>query len=165
MEFFEEADEILSFSEESITDAGEEDALLDSESDVVAEATEGTSRLSQVLEGLKKLGNLGLDFTKFVVKITAVGAIFYGVTVAMKKLTAAISGEAGGDSAATKQKATKIKAMSQFLTSSSELAKEVSEWLAAHKDNTITLDGIDVLIVAIFNKYTKPLENVSARVI
>lgn len=122
-----------------------------------AEAREAATTLDKVVDGLKTLGDLTWTFTKFVVKNAAVGAIFYGVTVALKKMTEKPS---GGSQAEQKYK--KIKAISTFITSSSELSKKVSDWLAAHKDDMITLDGISVPLVSIFVKFTNPLGDVSA---
>ena len=135
---------------------GEEEAAeLEAE---VAEAQQATSTLSKVVDGLKKLGNLTWKFTKFIAETAATGAIFFGVTIALKKLMATSS---GGDPAA-QQKYKKIKAVSEFITSASELSKKVSDWLDAHKDDMITLDGLQIPLISIFVKYTNPLGDVSA---
>lgn len=157
----EEVEEILGEVDEALENENGEglDPSEAEELDAEIEAAqEGTSKLDKVVKGLKKLGDLTLDFTKFVVKTVAIGGIFHGVTVGLKKLTALAGGDAG-----TKQKYTKIKAISEFIRSSSELSKAVSDWLDAHKDDMIKLDGMDVPIVAIFVKYTNPLGDVSAQ--
>lgn len=143
-----EAADTEGLSEEEVTELQEE----------AAAAQEATTQLGNVVEGLKKLGDLTLAFTKFVMQNAAIGAIFYGVTIALKKLTARSS---GADAAAAQQKYEKIKAISGFITSSSDMSHEVSDWLHDHKDEYITLDGIDVPLISIFVKYTGPLEDVS----
>ena len=163
--WFEEADEIISEVEESMEETEESDEILEEEKEElereVEETKESTSKLKETVDSLKELGdNPVVAFGKFIVKIAAIGAIFYGVTVGLKKLTAVIEG--GGDAPAKKQKASKIKSISQFITSASELSKEVSKWLAAHKNDMVKLEGIDVPVDAIFVKYTGHLEDVSA---
>lgn len=126
-----------------------------------AEATEATSKLGKVVEYFKglKWGELAWTFSKFVMKNAAIGAIFYGTTVALKKIFATSPQGARGQS---EQKYKKIKAISAFITSSSDLSKTVSDWLNSHKEDMITLDGISVPLISIFVKFTDPLGDVSA---
>ncbi len=155
---FEEIAEIIEEAGEGIEDEAadaegiEGDDLVELEVEA-AEAAEASATLGRVVEGLKALGDLTLSLVKFVGKTAAVGAIFYGVTVALKKLTARAPTDQGA-----KQKYAKIKKVSQFITSASDLTKKVSDWL---KDDKITLDGIEVPLIAIFVKYTTPLADVS----
>ena len=158
----EEAGEII---DEAIEGMGEEaDAAaeegLDAEevAEVEAEAQEASAAsraLGEVVEGLKALGNFAGPFIKFVVKNVAIGAIFYGVTVALKKLTAK---EPGNQQA--KQQFNKIKSVSDFIRAASDLSKKVSDWLKEHEKDYITLEGIQVPLISIFARYTDPLADV-----
>ena len=143
-----EAADTEGLSEEEISELQEE----------AAEAREATNQLGNVVEGLKKLGNLAWSFTKFAMQQAAIGSIFYGVTIALKKLTGRSS---GADADAAKQKYDKVKAVSVFITTTSDLSKEVSDWLEEHKDEEIILDGIKVPLISMFVQFTDPLEDVS----
>lgn len=149
-ELIEEVDGEIAGEAEGVE--GEEAAEIEEE---ITEAREATSNLGNVVNSLKKLNDLARPFVKFVAENAAVAAIFYGVNVGLKKLTA----KKPGDASAQKQYQ-KIHAMGQFLTGSADLSKKVSDWLHAHKDEMIDLEGIQVPLIAIFTKYTNPLEDV-----
>ena len=105
---------------------------------------------------MKTLGNLTLDFTKFVVKNAAIGAILFGVNVVLQKLTATRPHDQ-----AARQEKKKIESISQFIKSESQLTKKVNNWLKAHKDDQIKLEGIQMTLISVFVKYTTPLGDVS----
>ena len=162
MAMVEEAVEVVEEATEGIEGAAADaEGLGEAEAaEVEAEAAEAqadVSTLGKVVEGLKSLGDLTLTFTKFVVKNAAIGAILYGVTVALKKMTVQPSA-----SAQEKQKYKKIKSVSKFITSASDMSKKVSDWLTANKDKMITLEGMQLPLISIFVKYTDPLGDVSA---
>ena len=157
-ELFEDALEVIEESEDGIEaeTEGLEGEELEEVEEEAAEASSASKTLGNVVEGLKSVGDLTMSFVKFVVKNAAIGAVLYGVTVVLKKLTAKDPSNKGAQ-----QKYNKVKKISEFITSETKKSKEVSDWLKVHQNEMITLGGIQVPLIAIFVKYTKPLEDVS----
>ena len=91
----------------------------------------------------------------FVTKNAAIGVIFYGVTIALKKILG--SSESGSSSSAdAEQKLAKTQAISTLITDESTISQTLIDWLKEHEDDTITIDGIVPL-----TKYTKEMASVS----
>ena len=143
-----EAAETEGLSEEEISELQDE----------AAEAREATNKLGKVVDFLKTLKNPALNFIKFTMQQAAIGAVFYGVGIALKKTTARSS---GAEAEAAKQKYEKVKAVSVFITATSDLSKEVSDWLEEHQHEYIELDDTKVLLISMFVQFTDPLEDVS----
>ncbi len=126
----------------------------------VKEAKENVKELSGITKALKELNipQLLKNFGIFVVKQLTIGAIFYGVTVALKKLTAG----GGSDSAANKQKLAKTKALSTMIKDLSTSSKTLLDWLKEKQNVVIDVgDGITVPLPDIFTKFTGPIKTVS----
>ena len=166
---FEEAEETFSSVELAMEESESFEAWVDTEEsseawvdteewqEEVEEDKKCISTFREALESLKRLPTPVKAIGQFMAKMTAIAAIFFGVTVGLMKLQQKIEGDP-----ATKKKAAKIKAFSQFITSAAELSKTVADWLAEHKDEEIKLEGIAVKVGSIFEKYTGELETVSA---
>ena len=88
-----------------------------------------------------------------------IAAIFYGVNVALSKLTAAAKGDAKKEPS---QKLQKTKAMSKLLADLQSMLNKLLAWTSKHKNESVDVgDDISVPIPDLFFKYTKPMENVS----
>ena len=92
----------------------------------------------------------------FLAKNVAIGAIFYATTVVLKKLS-----ESTG-SQSSKQQYKKVHALSLLLKDISETSKVLVNWLKDHKGDTVTLEGIEIALPAIFFKFTVEMNEVSA---
>ncbi|XP_022100804.1 uncharacterized protein LOC110984689 [Acanthaster planci] len=158
IEVIEAAEEAIGNEAEAAEEAGLDEEELEEVEKEVAEVKENVSKLGKVAEYLKSLEipQTLLKFTKFVVKNAAVGAIFYGVTVALTKLSQPSSsgGSSSGGSQAAKTKYNKINALSSLIAELTDISQTVTDWLKGHQDDTITLDGISVPLIDIFSKYT-----------
>ena len=155
-EIFEEAEGAIEGETEAAEAEGIEGEEMEEIEAEAAEASKASKVLGEVVKGLNTLGDLSLPFIKFVMKNAATGAIFFGVTVLLKKI---MTKQPSDKKAQHKYK--KIKAISQCIQSATELSKKVSDWLQAHKDEMITLEGISVPLISIFVKFTAPLKDVS----
>ena len=165
----EEAIEVIEEVEEGINaeaEAAAEDGLSAEEVEELeaeaAAARENVSTLGKVVDFMKSLEipETLKTFGKFVVKNAAIGAIFFGVNLALSKLVK-VDGQKGGDSKAAKAKYAKMTALSTLLDDISKTSKTTMDWLQAHQKDTITLDGIQVPLIDIFSKYTVPMGDVS----
>ncbi|XP_022100788.1 uncharacterized protein LOC110984681 [Acanthaster planci] len=160
----EEVIDVITDAEEAIDDeaASAEDAGLDEEElenveKEVAEVKESVSALGKVADYLKNLDvPLTLQkFTQFVIKNAAVGAILYGVNVALTKLKAKLSsGSSSTASQAAKAQYNKINALSSLINELTQTSQTVTTWLQSHQNDTINLDGFTVPLIDIFTKYT-----------
>jgi hypothetical protein len=156
VEIIEEAEEAIGNEAEAAEEAGLDEEELEEVEREVAEVQENVSKLGKVVEYLKSLEipQTLLKFTKFVVKNAAIGAIFYGVTVALTKLSQPSSSGSSGSSQAAKTKYNKINALSNLIQAITDISQTVTDWLKEHQDDTITLDGITVPLIDIFTKDT-----------
>lgn len=171
-EIFEELGEIIDEAESGITEEGEEaeeagisEEELEEVEAEVAEARESVSTLRSVVDTLKSLDipQVLKDFTIFVGKNAAIGAIFFGVTVLLKKLTAGSGSRT--DKQAAQQKLKKTNALSTIIADISKISKTLTEWLKEHQNDEINVgSGITVPLPDIFLKYTKKMEAVSCAV-
>ena len=164
---FEEIAEVLDEAEDGIAEEAEEAEDLDPEEKEelekdVAEAKESVSRLRQVVDAMKEISVTQVlkSFSVFVAKNAAIGAVFYGVTVALKKIFG--SSESGSSASAdAEQKLAKTQAISTLITDESTISQTLSDWLKEHEDETITVSDIEVPLTDIFYKYTKEMASVS----
>ena len=163
VEIIEEAEEAIGNEAEAAEEAGLDEEELEEVEREVAEVQENVSKLGKVVEYLKSLEipQTLLKFTKFVVKNAAIGAIFYGVTVALTKLSQPSSSGSSGSSQAAKTKYNKINALSNLVQDLTDISKTVTDWLTEHKGDTITLGGTTVPLIDIFTDDTTAMESVS----
>ena len=115
VEIIEEAEQGIDAEAEGLD--GEALAEVEAESD---EAEEASKELGSVVKSLKEMGNLTLSFVKFVVKNAAIGAIMFGVTVALKKLMVQQP-----NNEECRRKFDKIRSISNFIKSASVSSQKV----------------------------------------
>ncbi len=171
-----EFEEIAEFSEEAadgFDDAAAEDAEgaedLDPEEEQeleedVGEAKESASKMQKVINSLKEIDVVAVlkKFGIFVAQQAAIGVVFYGINVALSKITKQSKTGSGGQKDAT-QKLAKTKSLSALITDISTISNKVTDWLKAHQSDTITIGGdITVPLTDIFIKYTTKMEKVSS---
>ena len=106
---FEEIEEIIDDAVNGIDDeAAEGDELGEEERhELEEEAAEAAQAGRALVKALNKLGDFTVSFLKYVAKEAAVGAVFYGVSVLLKKLLE--------KNPAAQQQYKKIKAISEFI--------------------------------------------------
>ncbi len=162
---FEEAAELLGEADEGVDgEAADADELPEEEREEFEEEAKEASENVEELGGItKKLKDLDIPqllkkFAVFVVEQAAIGAIFYGISLVLKKLT---SSGGGGDSAANKQKLAKTKALSALIQDLTNTSNVLVKWLKEKQDVRVTLDGIQIPLVDLFTKYTDTIQTVS----
>lgn len=158
-----EIEEIIEGVEEAIEEAEEGIEELSEEARAEVEAEIAESRIaieelssteSRLKVFLKSLGSCVVDVAKFTGKNIAIGAILWGVNVTLNKLLPHAPQE-------TKTRMRNvIKALSDVINTESTINKKALDWMTAHKDDTITLDGIEVPLESVLTKYIKPLVEV-----
>ncbi|XP_017340775.1 uncharacterized protein LOC108274852 [Ictalurus punctatus] len=162
-----EFEEIIKAVEDGIEEAEEASEGLSGEAreeieEVIAETRTAIEELSttqnKLQEFLKSIGNCVAKVAKFTAETVAVGAILWGVNVALNKLLPQ------HDQKETKTRMRNvIKALSDVINTEATINKKVLEWMEVHKDDTITLDGYEVSLEAILTKYIKPLVEASEK--
>ncbi|KAF4081770.1 hypothetical protein AMELA_G00164850 [Ameiurus melas] len=154
VEIFEAVEEAIEEAEEGIEELPEE--AQEELKEEIVEAREAIQELSttqnKFQEFLKSVGNCVVEVTKFTLKNVAIGAILWGVNVALNKLLP------HPDQKESKTRMRNvIKALQDVINTEAAINKKALEWMEAHKDDTINLDGFDVPLEAILTKYIKPL--------
>ncbi|XP_064652194.1 uncharacterized protein LOC135502923 isoform X2 [Lineus longissimus] len=156
---FEEVFEVFEEAESGIAEEGEAMEGLDAEEmeelqEEANVARQNVSTLRSVVDYIKDLNIPGAlkAFTKFVVKNAAVGAIFYGVTVLLSKLAKQSKG-----SKAAQAKYEKTYALSTLIDDMTKTSQKAVDWMKAHENDTIDLEGISIPLIDIFTKYTGPM--------
>ncbi len=168
-EIFEEAGELLGDADEGIEgEAADADELPEEEreefEEEAKEASENVDKLKEVTSKLKELDipQMLKKFAKFIVEQAAIGAIFYGVSMVLKKLTA--SG-GSGNTEANKKKLAQSKALSALIQDLTDTSNTLVKWLKEKQKVTVTLHGefgdIVVPLVDLFTKYTDQIQTVS----
>ncbi|KAB5565270.1 hypothetical protein PHYPO_G00239230 [Pangasianodon hypophthalmus] len=153
-EIVEGVEEAIEGAEEGIEELSEEvqeeiQAEIAETRTVIEELTTTESKLRGIL---KSLGSCVSDIAKFTFKNIAIGAILWGVNVALNKLLPQ------GHQQETKTKIRNvIKALSDVINAEAAINQKTLEWMKAHENDKITLDGIEVPMEAILTKYMKPL--------
>ncbi|XP_052084943.1 uncharacterized protein LOC127722144 isoform X2 [Mytilus californianus] len=126
----------------------------------VADAKEAVQELSKTAEVFTNImeGSLKMvkSFAIFVLKNIAVGAILYYVNVGLSKLTKVTKskGQTGN-----KKILAIVKGIIKLIKTESNLCKAIKDWLQKHKDDTITLDGIEIKLESIFETKLKPISD------
>ena len=95
----------------------------------------------------------------FVVKNIAMASIFYGISVAIGKLTKKKS-TPSVQKTALKMKRDLILAVNKLITMETTKSKELAVWMNKNKDVYVNLEDIAVPVSALFQKYLDPMENV-----
>ena len=142
-------------------EVGDEE-LDDAEKEKIEEVKENVGKLRSALNSLKEFewGQAVKDFVKFVVKNAAVGAILWGVMIALNK---AISKSSGTEKTTNQKKQKKIQALAQLISDVSTYIKDLADWMQAKKDVTVDAgSGIMVPLPDVFTKYTQPMQEVSS---
>jgi len=165
-EFSEEAE--AGFDDAAAEDAeGAEDLDPEEEEELeeeVDEAKESSSKLQKVINSLKEIDVVAVlkKFGIFVAQQATIGVVFYGVGLALNKIMKQMKTDSGGQKDLS-QKLKKTKALSTLITDISTISNTLTDWLKAHKSDTITIDGdITVPLTDIFIKYTTRMEAVSS---
>lgn len=137
--------------------AGEAEAEAIEEAAV--EATENVNMLRRGIDALLRLNvpQILRSVTWFIAKNGAAAAVFYGVTVLLKKLSSS-----GGDKT-IEQKLKKVKAIAQLISDVGNTFTKLAKWAKDNEDVTVDIgDGITVPLPDMISKYTKPMEKVSS---
>ena len=165
----EEAEEIIDDVDEEMDDDAKEKKVEkeadEEEKEKIKEAKEKVGKLRSTLNSLKEIewGTVVKDFVKFVIKNVAVGAILWGVMVALNKI---ISKSSGTEKTTNQKKQKKIQALAQLISDISTYIKDLSDWMQAKEDVTVDAgSGIMVPLPDVFTKYTKPMQTVSSLMI
>ncbi|XP_072047690.1 uncharacterized protein [Amphiura filiformis] len=157
--------EIIEEAEEGFEDAGEEveDMTEEEKAEFEEEVEEAKKDVGELKKDAKKFKDLlNTESTKkfaiFVAKNIAVGAILYGVNLALSKLTKAVGGSTA-EKKSNKKKMAVVKAITKLIQTETDDSKNLRDWLTKHKDETITLGGINVPLVSIFHDYLGPISD------
>ncbi|KAL7829137.1 hypothetical protein AOLI_G00300220 [Acnodon oligacanthus] len=164
-----EIEEIIEGVEEAIEEA--EEGLDELPEEVqeelqgeIAEAQEGVSALSEAQKALKALiGTASKLFTvaiKFTLTNVAVGAILWGVNVALSKLLP--QGDKQKQEVKRRQQAV-IKALIAVIKTETDISQKTVNWLKEHKDDTVTLGGESVPLEALLEKYLTPINDATSQ--
>ncbi len=126
----------------------------------VQQAREGVSELASEASDFKKfvtdyVAKPAKQFGIFVIQNAAIGAILYGVNVALKAMFG------GGDDDSAKKKLQVTSAITTLIKTETDDCKKLKQWMDDHKDDTITLDGTEVPLESVFFKYMGPISDVS----
>lgn len=163
-----EIEEIIEGIEECIEGAEEEAEGLSEEIQEeieaeVAEARAEVAEFSKVAETLKALADLATTYipkiAKFILKNGAIGAILWGVNVALNKLFIHHP-EQRED---VKKKRAAIKALATVIKTETDLGKKTMEWMKEHQDDQITLAGFDVPLESVIAKYITPISEAAEK--
>ncbi len=167
-EIFGEAEEIFFDADEGIEGEVADDGELTEEEkeeleEEAKEASENIDKLKNVVSKLKELDvpQMLRKFTKFIVQQAAIGAIFYGISILLKKLTA--SGGAGNTDA-NKKKLAKTKALSTLLKDLTDTSDAIAKWLKENENVRVKMDGIPMPLVDLFIQYTDIISKVSFKI-
>lgn len=120
----------------------------------VAEARAEVAEFSKVAESLKSLLKLVTTsipkVVGFVAKNVAIGAILWGVNLSLNKLLPHQSSDA-------KKKRAAIKALTTVIKTENDLSQKTLDWMKEHKDDKITLDGIEVPLESVIATHLTPI--------
>ncbi|XP_027012251.2 uncharacterized protein LOC113648923 [Tachysurus fulvidraco] len=116
---------------------------------VIEELSTSQSKLQEFLSTLKDCVS---TVVKFTAKNIAIGAILWGVNVALNKLLP------HGQSETHKRMSNVIKALSDVISTEIKINEKALDWMKIHKDDTISLEGIELPMEAILSKYLTPIE-------
>lgn len=158
----EEVIEVFEDADEGIGDEAEGDDVPEDEREEFEEeaesAKEEVGKLGKVVDFFKSIDwpQVLKKFVLFVVEQAAIGAILFGVNLALNKLILNKK-----DTAQNKVRKAKVAALSKLLKDLSDESKQLSDWLKKHEKDTVTLDGILIPLPDIFTKYTGSIEQVS----
>ncbi|KAF5890381.1 uncharacterized protein DAT39_019901, partial [Clarias magur] len=154
-----EFEEIAEVIEEGIEEAEEgiEELSAEERAEVEAEIAETrtvveelSTTQSKLQEFLSSLKSWSIGVIKFTAKNIAIGAILWGVNVALNKLLP------HAQETKTRMRAV-IKALSDVIKAECTMNQKVLGWMKAHEDDIITLNGIDIPMEAILTKYISPI--------
>lgn len=132
----------------------------------IREMKEKMDKMKKELDKFKEAAKPGVlkSIIDFVGKTVATGVIFYLVNLALGKIKANIEKSGSGDDKKKNdQQEAKIKALMALQKDQDNLSRVLQTWIVAHQDEQVTLSGIDVPLVDIFNKYLKDMGEVSYR--
>ena len=111
---------------------------------------------------MAKGGKAVKAFATFVVETVATAAIFYAVNTVLTKLLHSKS-SSSPDKESYKKKQDMIKAINQFIQKETKISKNISTWMKANQDKMINLDGFDIPMESLFEKYLTPIKNVKVQ--
>ncbi|KAK3526461.1 hypothetical protein QTP70_027723 [Hemibagrus guttatus] len=157
VEGFEEAIESVEGGIEELPEEAQE--IIRSE---IVEAQAAIEELSVTESNLKKflltLKDCVFTVAKFTAQNIAIGAILWGVNVTLNKLFP--QGHTG-QSETHKRMSNVIKALSDVINTEANINQKALDWMKVHKDDTITLDEIEVPMEAILSKHLTPIVEAS----
>ncbi len=131
----------------------------------VQEARESVAELQSDASDFKKFATEYVtkpakQFSVFVIKNAAIGVILYGVNVTLQAL-AKSGGSGGSGDASAKKKLEVTSAITKLIQTETDDCKKLKQWMDDHKDETVTLDGIEIPLESVFFKYMGPISDVS----
>ncbi|XP_051813333.1 uncharacterized protein LOC110945682 [Acanthochromis polyacanthus] len=157
-----EIEEAIEIAEECVEGAEEEAEGMSEEikeeiEAEVAEARSEVAEFSKVAEALKTLAHLAETYipkiAKFILKNAAIGAILWGVNVALNKIFI----QHPEQRADVEKKRAAIKALTTVIKTETDLGKKTLEWMKEHQDDQITLEGFEVPLESVIAKYITPI--------
>ena len=164
---FEVIDEVIDMAEEGMDDAAEGESEMSPEeleefNEEIAEAKENVENLGKDVEEFKKFSVIESlkEFGFFLGKTAAIGSIFFGVNLALSKIVK-LAGGSEEEKKSNKRKLDVVKAITALIKTETDMSKKLLDWMKEHKDDTVTLDGIEVPLEAVFHKYLGPISDVS----
>ncbi|XP_033898449.2 uncharacterized protein LOC117425562 [Acipenser ruthenus] len=155
-DIFEGVEEAIDGADDDIEDLSEE-AQEEIKAEV-AEARAEVAELSKVSETLKTLLQYVTTsipkIVGFVVKNLAIGAILWGVNVVLNKLLPDKQ-----QSKDVQRKRAVIKALTAIIKNETGLSEKLLKWMTDHKDDMIQLEGFEVPMESIIQKYIGPVSD------
>ncbi|XP_008294738.1 uncharacterized protein PF11_0207-like [Stegastes partitus] len=158
-------EEIIEGAEESIEAAGEEvegmpEELREEIELEVAQARSEVVEFSRVAETLRAFSEFARTnipkVAKFIGETVAIGVILWAVNVCLDKLFNHRKPE-------VKKRRDAIKALTSVIKTQTDLGNKTMEWMKEHKDEIITLEGIEVPLEATIAKYITPVSEAVTR--
>lgn len=171
---FEELEELFEDIDEAGDDAaedGEMDELDEEEQEEMEEEEkemeESKKELKDTSTKLKELGGKLVEnikeFGKFFIKCSAMAAIMFGVNLVLSKLIHGKKTSSADKDTAQKKKKVVTK-VNTLLKKESDLGTKITNWLVAHENTNITVEGMTIPLISIFQVYVKEVEKASKEV-
>ncbi|XP_041130745.1 uncharacterized protein LOC121329278 [Polyodon spathula] len=158
-----EVEEIIEGVEEAIDGAEEgiEELPEEIQEEIQAEVAEARVEVEELFKISKTLKTL-LEYVTtsipkiagFVAKNVAIGSILWGVNVTLHKLL-----PYEYQSKDLERKRAVIKALTAVIKNEADLSEKLLKWMKDHKDDMITLDGFQIPLESIIQKYIGPVSD------
>ncbi|KAG7324675.1 hypothetical protein KOW79_012691 [Hemibagrus wyckioides] len=130
----------------------------------IAETRAAVEELSATESNLKKflltLKDCVFTVAKFTAQNVMIGTILWGVNVTLNKL---FPHSQTGHTETHKRMSNVIKALSDVISTEAKINQKALDWMKAHKDDTIFLDGIEVPMEAVLSKHLIPIVEASEK--